>query len=104
MFAPVDTFRFKILEKTEFRVCTFSVIIFALNRLVRSWTDRFPVATIFETEIEFETARLLRRPTEVMFGCAGVASVPRMDPFRFEIPEVFRVTSVPREVMFDCVF
>lgn len=43
------------------------------------------MATIFETEIELETAKLVKRPTVVMLDWTGVASDPRIDPFRFEI-------------------
>ena len=68
IFAPEFTFKFKIFENTEFKVWTFSVTIFALKRLVRSWTDKLPVATIFETEIELDTARLDKSPTDVIFG------------------------------------
>ena len=100
----VDTLSVRVLLDTTLRVCTLAVVRLALTRFDWVRTVKFPVATIFETEIEFETAKLVKRPTVVMLDWDGVASEPMIDPFRFEIPVTFRVHSVPTEVTLVWVF
>ena len=85
MLAAEFTFKIKMLAVERLAVVTLAVVTLALTRLVWVETLRFPEATIFETEIELETARLLRSPTVVMLDWTGVASDPRIDPFKFEI-------------------
>ena len=86
VLVPEFTFKIEILAVVTFAVAIFAVMTLALTRLVWVKTLRFPEATMLDTVSALDTARLVRRPTVVMLDWTGVASDPRIDPLRFEMP------------------